>query len=133
MQAAVGVETRPEVALRRAVHAAGLRFRKDCRPLADYRCAADIVFPGEKVCVFVDGCFWHACPRHFRLPGSHSAWWAEKIQANVERDRRQSAYLRRRGWTVVRIWEHQIRRGSLAAATARVLRAVRRRREAAGE
>ena len=72
------------------------------------RCKADIVFPRQMVCVFVDGCFWHGCSRHFGTPKTNSAWWAEKIAANVERDARQTALLREHGWRVVRVWEHEL-------------------------
>src|SRR5262249_32457708 len=80
----------------------------ETRPEASLRCRADVVLRDAKVCVFVDGCFWHGCRRHFATPRSNAAWWREKIAANVERDRRQARLLRKRGWTVVRLWEHQI-------------------------
>lgn len=63
---------------------------------------------GPKVCVFVDGCYWHGCPRHFKTPGTNSGWWAEKIEANWERDARQTRLLRLAGWRVMRVWEHDL-------------------------
>lgn len=108
MQAVLRSDTAAEVLLRRRLHAAGLRFRKEARPEWDVRCAADVVFRRQKVCVFIDGCFWHRCPVHFRLPKTNSAWWEEKIQATVDRDYRQQQILESRGWAVLRFWEHGI-------------------------
>lgn len=108
MQANTGRETRPEQTVRRFLHRCGLRFRKDLRPLPALRCAADVVFTKAKLCIFIDGCFWHGCPRHFRVPASNTAWWAEKIEANRARDKRNDKLLKRNGWSVVRLWEHEI-------------------------
>jgi DNA mismatch endonuclease (patch repair protein) len=74
-------------------------------------CKADIVFRRAGLCVFVDGCYWHGCPKHFRTPKVNAAWWNEKIADNRSRDRRKTAALRRRGWTVIRIWEHELATG----------------------
>lgn len=100
-------DTRPEVALRSALHAAGLRFRKDRRiDVGDVKIRPDVVFTRAKVAVFVDGCFWHCCPRHGTQPKQNFDYWAPKLARNVERDRQQDALLAADGWTVVRIWEH---------------------------
>lgn len=83
----------------------------------------DFVFRERRVAVFVDGCFWHACPRHGTKPKDHAAFWRRKLEANVARDRRVTRALRRDGWTVVRIWEHALRAresGRLAARLRRV-------------
>lgn len=69
----------------------------------------DLVFGKERVAVFLDGCFWHACPRCYVAPKSNRRYWREKIAGNAARDRRVTAQLRRGGWRVVRIWQHQIR------------------------
>lgn len=114
MQANTGRETWPEQTVRRFLHGCGLRFRKDLRPLPALRCAADLVFPRAKLCIFIDGCFWHGCQRHFRLPASNSAWWAEKIEANRVRDQRNNSALRAAGWQVIRVWEHDVSMKSLA-------------------
>ena len=108
MQANVGCETAPEIRLRSALHRLGLRFRKDANVVEGLKCKADVVFNRERVCVFVDGCFWHGCPIHFKVPQSNSAWWEEKIEDNVRRGQRQTDRLTAKGWTVVRVWEHNI-------------------------
>jgi DNA mismatch endonuclease, patch repair protein len=108
MQAVMRSDTAAELLLRRRLHAAGLRFRKEVRPEPDVRCAADVVLRRQKVCIFIDGCFWHRCPVHFKVPRTNSAWWKEKIQATVDRDEKQQKLLESRGWTVLRFWEHGI-------------------------
>ena len=108
--------TQPEIILRKALHAAGARFRVQ-RQLTR-GCTPDIVFPGPKIAVFVDGCFWHGCPEHATWPANNAAWWASKLKANIERDRDTTARLVANGWTVVRIWEHE----RLDEALATVLR-----------
>ena len=92
-----------EVALRSAMHAEGLRFRLHRRI---ERIAVDIVFPGPRVAVLVDGCFWHGCPTHATYPKSNTAYWLPKLEENKQRDRRQTGLLEQAGWTVVRVWEH---------------------------
>jgi len=125
MQANVPRDTKPEVRFRSVLHAAGLRFRKDCRPEALIHCKADIVFPSRRVCVFIDGCFWHGCPEHFRTPLRNGAWWTEKIEDNKRRDREKTSALRASGWVVFRFWEHELRRDGLKSASAKVQRALR--------
>lgn len=100
-------DTKPEVRVRKAVHALGLRYRKHARPLPDLRCQADLIFPTECVAVFVDGCFWHGCPQHGKAPQTNARYWEAKIARNVERDRRNDARLTTSGWTVIRVWEHE--------------------------
>lgn len=100
-------DTTPELALRRALHFAGLRFRVDF-PLAEIpRRRADVVFTSVGLAVFVDGCFWHVCPEHGTRPKSRAAWWEEKLRRNVERDRDTDIRLTDAGWTVLRFWEHE--------------------------
>lgn len=107
MQANRKVDTRPEAAVRSAMHRRGLRFRKHARPLPDLNCVVDIVFRHAKIAVFVDGCFWHGCPYHGTAPQTNAPYWSAKIARNVERDRRNDAALAKAGWRVVRIWEHE--------------------------
>ena len=100
-------DTKPEIALRSALHAMGYRYRKDFRlDLPLRRVRPDIAFTGRKVAVFVDGCFWHACPEHGSKPKSNEWYWSPKLVKNVERDRAGDEALRQAGWTVVRLWEH---------------------------
>jgi len=74
----------------------------------------DFVFPGERVVVFVDGCFWHGCPQCRKSPRTNAAYWAEKNKRNMARDRFVSRALAEDGWTVVRIWEHGLVRPNAA-------------------
>ncbi|MFC5182270.1 very short patch repair endonuclease [Actinomadura harenae] len=101
-------DTKPEIALRRALHARGYRYRKDFRMdlSSGVRVRPDIVFTARKVAVFVDGCFWHVCPEHGREPTSNEWYWTPKLRRNVERDRVADVALRAAGWRVVRLWEH---------------------------
>ena len=99
--------TQPELAIRRRLHRAGLRYRVDYPPIAGLRRRADIVFTRRKVAVFVDGCFWHSCPEHATQPGANAEWWSEKLRRNRERDHETNRALGEAGWTVIRIWEHE--------------------------
>jgi DNA mismatch endonuclease (patch repair protein) len=120
MVANYGGNTSPERLLRSALFGLGLRFRRDARPIPTLRCEADIVFRGRRVCVFVDGCFWHGCPKHFVCPKTNAAWWAEKIRDNRARDRRQTRRLRRTGWKVIRVWEHALIGPKITSVTDRI-------------
>lgn len=109
MQANRRADTKPEVAVRSALHKLGYRYRKDflLRLGENVRVRPDIVFTARKVAVFVDGCFWHVCPDHGRQPTTNEWYWSPKLERNVERDRRVNSALRQAGWWVVRIWEHE--------------------------
>ncbi|MDV6267840.1 very short patch repair endonuclease [Rhodococcus sp. AD45-ID] len=100
-------DTKPEIAIRRELHRSGLRYFVDRAPVKGVRRRADLVFPRRKVAVFVDGCFWHCCPLHATYPKNNAQWWADKLAANVLRDRDTDARLAEQGWTVIRIWEHE--------------------------
>jgi DNA mismatch endonuclease (patch repair protein) len=99
-------DTAPEVALRRELHARGLRYRVAYPIPGQRRRTIDIAFTRAKVAVFVDGCFWHGCTEHGTKPRSNSAWWQEKLAANVARDADTDRVLADLGWQVVRVWEH---------------------------
>ncbi|MFG1707438.1 very short patch repair endonuclease [Nonomuraea sp. M3C6] len=100
-------DTKPEVALRSALHQLGYRYRKDHRlDLEGTRVRPDIVFTKKKIAVFVDGCFWHVCPDHGRQPVVNEWYWTPKLRRNIERDRAADVALRAAGWRVVRVWEH---------------------------
>lgn len=98
--------TGPELALRRELHRRGLRYRVDVRVLQGLRRRADVAFPRQRVAVFVDGCFWHACPQHGTRPKANREWWSDKLEVNVARDRDTDARLLEAGWTPLRFWEH---------------------------
>lgn len=107
MQANKGRDTKPELAVRRAAHAAGLRYRVDHRPIPSVNRRADLVFTRSKVAVFIDGCFWHGCPDHHTVAKSNASFWAEKVQRNRERDSQTNETLMAEGWAVLRAWEHE--------------------------
>jgi DNA mismatch endonuclease (patch repair protein) len=112
-------DTRPEVALRSALHRLGFRFRKDYPIRANGKLTRpDIVFTKRRIAIFVDGCFWHSCPQHGRPPRVNAEYWSPKLQRNVARDGEQTKALRSEGWVVVRFWEHE----SVLSATAVVTR-----------
>lgn len=107
MQANRGRDTGPELALRRAVHRLGLRYRVNTRPLPQVRRTADLVFTRARVAVFLDGCFWHGCPQHHTAAVTNSDFWAQKVQTNRRRDRDTDQRLADAGWVALRIWEHE--------------------------
>lgn len=117
-------DTRIEVALRRALHAAGLRYRVHRRPVKGVRREADIVFGPARVAVFVDGCFWHGCPEHATWPRRNADFWRVKIEGNRARDQNTDLRLAEAGWLSVRVWEHE----TVADAAARVIAVVSSRR-----
>jgi DNA mismatch endonuclease (patch repair protein) len=100
-------DTRPEVAVRSALHRLGYRYRKHYRPLPGVRCEVDIAFPNRRLAILLDGCFWHGCPEHATRPVTNRDWWKSKLDKNVARDRVNDAMLFDAGWTVLRFWEHQ--------------------------
>lgn len=117
-------DTQPEVALRRALHARGLRYRVQGRPIPGIRRTIDIVFGPSRVAVEVRGCFWHACPAHATYPKANAEWWAEKLERNRYRDAETELCLSEAGWHLEVVWEHE----DAEEAADRVERVVRRRR-----
>ena len=107
MSAIRSKNTKPEVKLRKALFAEGHRFRIHYKLLG----SPDIVFPGKRVAIFVDGCFWHMCPKHGHLPKSNKAFWRKKLERNVSRDKRYDRKLRMEGWKVIHVWEHDLKYG----------------------
>lgn len=107
MQAIRSRDTRPEQLLRSLVHAAGLRYRVAARPLPELRRTADLVFRPVKVAVFVDGCYWHGCPKHYVPPKTNEGYWSGKVAGNIARDRDTDRQLEEAGWVVLRFWEHE--------------------------
>ena len=109
MQANRSRDTGPELVLRRGLRAAGERgYRVQLRPIPGSRTSVDIAFTKAKVAVMVDGCFWHGCPEHCVESKTNVDYWAPKIKKNRERDLAVDEMLSESGWTVVRIWEHEL-------------------------
>ena len=108
MQANRRRDSKPELAVRSLLHAAGLRYRSDFRLVFDDESVRpDIVFTRRRVAVFVDGCFWHSCPLHGATPRTNVQYWEPKLARNRERDARNTRVLQDAGWAVIRIWEHE--------------------------
>jgi DNA mismatch endonuclease (patch repair protein) len=100
-------DTAPELALRQALHALGLRYRVDRAPIPGSPRRADIVFTRQQVAVYVDGCFWHGCPEHGTRSKSNTAWWEDKLARVRARDADTDRALTEAGWLVIRTWEHE--------------------------
>ncbi|MDF2092583.1 very short patch repair endonuclease [Knoellia sp. 3-2P3] len=100
-------ETAPEMHIRRLLHASGLRYRIHYPVPGRPRRKIDIAFPKARVAVFVDGCYWHACPQHGTMPKSNTEWWQWKLSANTSRDEDTNRVLAEAGWRVMRFWEHE--------------------------
>lgn len=114
-------DTKPEARLRSALHRSGLRFRKDVLiRTGTLRTRPDVLFTRARVAVYVDGCFWHGCAEHQRLPKSNIDYWGPKLAANMDRDRRIDSALENAGWQVLRIWEHETIEASVGAVVARL-------------
>ncbi|MFF5763472.1 very short patch repair endonuclease [Streptomyces tanashiensis] len=107
MQSNKGRDTKPEMALRSAAHALGLRYHVSERPIPAIRRTADLVFTRARIAVFLDGCFWHVCPEHFTVSRTNPEYWAEKAEKNQARDRQTDRLLEEAGWAVLRVWEHE--------------------------
>ena len=115
-----GRDTKPELLLRKALWAAGLRYRiRNSLPGKP-----DIVFPSARLAVFVDGCFWHGCPEHMTWPENNAEFWRRKIERNIERDRDVEAELERLGWKWLRFWEHEVK-NSVDAVVRRIRKRLR--------
>lgn len=116
-------DTSAELALRRALHSLGLRYRLNVKVPGAPRRTIDIAFTRAKVAIMVDGCFWHGCPLHCVPPKHNSQWWAEKLSGNIHRDAETTELLAAAGWRVLRIWEHE----PVEEAAALIAEAVRPR------
>ncbi|SES93262.1 DNA mismatch endonuclease Vsr [Stigmatella erecta] len=107
MRAVPSKNTTPEMVLRKALWSAGIRgYRLHTKVVPGN---PDVLFPVERVAVFVDGCFWHGCLDCHHTPKSHTEYWTMKVQRNRERDAHINAECERKGWRVVRLWEHEVR------------------------
>ena len=110
-----------ELKLAAILRAAGITGWRRHQPVPGH---PDFIFRRQRLAVFVDGCFWHACPKHGRKPGSNRAYWLPKLRRNRERDDDVKSSLRSAGWTVIRLWEHDL--ANPQRCTARIRRALRR-------
>lgn len=109
-------DTQMEVMIRKELFRKGFRYRKQYRVPGAVRRTIDIAFPGKKLAIFIDGCFWHGCPTHGVQPRNNAAWWRNKLDRNIIRDRETDALLSASGWRVLRVWEHE----SVPEAVARI-------------
>lgn len=116
-------DTSPELAVRRLIHQAGLRYRVDYRVEPMVRTRVDIAFTKQRVAVFIDGCFWHRCPEHGTMPKQNFDYWRPKLEGNVRRDVATNEGLGALGWSVLRFWEHE----SPAEVANRIIEVVRAR------
>lgn len=100
-----GSNTKPELALRKALWRLGVRYRLSSSTVGK----PDLILVKWRAVVFVDGCFWHVCPKHIKWPRTNAEFWEKKLAANVARDKAITKALQRDGWLVLRIWEHDVR------------------------
>lgn len=117
-------DTKPELAVRRLLHAAGLRYRVSARPEKDLRRTVDVLFRPARVAVLIDGCYWHGCPDHYIPPKANGGYWSDKVARNRARDADTNRVLTERGWLVLRFWEHE----DPAVVVARIIAVVSARR-----
>jgi len=113
-------DTKAELSLRKALWAKGYRYRVNVSKMIG---KPDVVFRNAKVVVFVDSCFWHRCPYHFRMPKSNLRYWKPKIGGNKKRDLLVNKHYKLLGWKVLRFWEHQIQ-NSLPAVISKIEKAL---------
>lgn len=126
-----GRDTKPEMRVRKALHAAGLRYRLHVRSLPG---VPDLVFPSRRVALFVHGCFWHRHPgcKAARLPKSRLEFWGPKLAKNVERDKRNRAALKAAGWKVMEIWECETRKPDVLKALGGKIKRIKKKRARGG-
>ncbi len=103
MRSVRSYNTKWEMDFRRELWRRGLRYRVHYGPRK-----IDVAFPGKEVAVFLDSCFWHYCPEDRELPETNRAFWKKKLEGNYERDRRVTRELTEEGWTVIRLWGHDV-------------------------
>lgn len=125
MQSNKSRDTKPEVRLRKALYALGLRYRVCARPLPNVARTVDVVFRPAKVAVELRGCFWHGCPEHYRAPKANNDYWAKKVSRNVARDEDTARRLADADWLLHVVWEHD----DVQQAAERIAMTVRARRE----
>jgi len=116
--------TKPEISLRKAMAQTGI-----CGYRLHYKLPGkpDIVFPSRKIAIFVDGCFWHKCPKCFIMPQTRKSFWKKKIESNTKRDKEVNRLLKKSGWKVFRFWEHALRKSPEQAAV-RIIASLKKHR-----
>ncbi|MGW0841491.1 very short patch repair endonuclease [Streptomyces sp. NPDC002787] len=119
-------DTAAELAVRRLLHAGGLRYRVEYPVPGMARRRIDVAFTSVKLAVLIDGCFWHGCPEHATQPKSNAEWWRQKLDRNMARDAETTEHLVAAGWEVLRFWEHE----APEAVAVSIVGAVQRRRAA---
>jgi len=97
-------DTKPEILLRKMLWSKGFRYRLHYKIIGK----PDITFPSKRIAIFVDGCFWHGCKKHFKVPKTNTIFWKNKIKNNLERDKFVTEDLISKDWKVIRIWEHEL-------------------------
>lgn len=107
MSRQVSRDTACEIAVRKLLHAEGMRYRLHVPVPGMPRRTIDIAFGRAKIAIFLDGCFWHGCPVHATQPKANAEWWRTKLTKNMARDRETTDHLKALGWTVLRFWEHE--------------------------
>lgn len=91
----------------KALWKTGIRFRKNDKSLYG---TPDISIKTFKIVIFIDSCFWHVCPEHFKMPKSNTDFWIKKVESNIERDKRVTEYYINKGWNLMRVWEHELKK-----------------------
>lgn len=110
--------TKPEVAVHNALK--GYRIKHTMHP--EIAGSPDVIIPSHKIAIFINGCFWHGCPEHYRPPKSNVEFWRKKVGDNMRRDRKNAAVLRRSGWKVIVIWEHDLPRNKMTASAEEMIK-----------
>ncbi|MCY8516674.1 very short patch repair endonuclease [Bacillus atrophaeus] len=105
MKAVKSKNTKIEKVVCKKIWRRGIRFRKNVK---DLKGKPDIAIKKYKIVIFIDSCFWHGCPLHGRIPKSNVEFWNNKIKHNIERDKSINQYYTRKGWNILRIWEHDL-------------------------
>ena len=106
-----GKDTKPEIIVRKRLYSMGFRYRTNTwLKFGKVRFRPDIIFISKKVAIFIDGCFWHKCPKCYKEPKSKREYWIPKINRNVQRAKEINRYYKQKGWKVIRIWEHEIKK-----------------------
>ncbi|USK45523.1 very short patch repair endonuclease [Cytobacillus oceanisediminis] len=104
-----GKGTKLEEKVSKALWAKGVRFRKNVKGMVG---TPDIAIKKYKIVIFIDSCFWHACEIHGNKPKKNVEFWEKKLQRNIERDKQQTQYYKEKGWNILRVWEHQLKKES---------------------